>query len=452
MALVSSSSPVFSVRRREAELVAPARPTPRELKLLSDIDDQEGLRMQIPVIMFYRNDPLLMEGRDPAMVIREAVAAALVFYYPFAGRLVEGPNRKLAVDCTGEGVVFTEADADVTVEDLGDAVAPPCPNLPELLFNVPGSDGILGCPLLLIQVTRLMCGGFIFAIRFNHTMCDGPGLVQFLNAVGEMARGGDVPSPLPGWQRDIFNARDPLDVTCMHHEYEEAYTGPPKNTGSKKMAQRPFFFGPKQIQALKGQLPPHLQGSTTFEVVTACLWKCRTSALALRPDETIRISFAINARGKHVVPLPSGFYGNAFVYPAQVSKAQSLCEGSLGFAVEMVKKVKAQMSEEYMRSVADFMVMKGRPLYKAEGTYIISDTTRVGFGEVDFGWGKPVHAGIAAGYYIYTFLVRFRNSTGEEGIVVPVRLPSQAMERFEGEIKKMIEEPIKDLSNVIKDA
>ena len=79
----------------------------------------------------------------------------LVYYYPFAGRLVEGSNRKLLVDCTGEGVLFIEADADTTLEHLGDAIQPHCPCFEELLYDVPGSGEILGCPLLLIQVSNL---------------------------------------------------------------------------------------------------------------------------------------------------------------------------------------------------------------------------------------------------------------------------------------------------------
>jgi hypothetical protein len=144
---------VFTVRRKTPELVAPAKPTPHEYKLLSDIDDQEGLRFQIPVIQFYRKDGS-MEGRDPVKVIRQAIAKTLVWYYPFAGRLRElaGAGRKLMVDCTGEGVLFIEADADVTLHHFGDALQPPFPCLDQLLYDVPGSGGVLDCPLLLIQV------------------------------------------------------------------------------------------------------------------------------------------------------------------------------------------------------------------------------------------------------------------------------------------------------------
>lgn len=146
-----STSLVFKVHRREPELITPAKPTPHEFKPLSDIDDQDGLRFQIPVIQFYKYDPS-MEGIDPVVVIREALAKTLVFYYPFAGRLREGPERKLIVECTGEGVLFIEADADVALQEFGDSLQPPFPCLEELLYDVPGSSGVLNSPLLLIQV------------------------------------------------------------------------------------------------------------------------------------------------------------------------------------------------------------------------------------------------------------------------------------------------------------
>jgi hypothetical protein len=146
-----AQSLLFTVKRHAPEFVKPSKPTPHIIKLLSDVDDQPTLRFQIPVIQFYKYDPN-MKGKDPVDVIRKALAKTLVFYYPFAGRLREGPGRKLMVDCNDEGVLFIEADADVRLEQFGDALQPPFPCLNELLFDVPGSSEVLNTPLLLIQV------------------------------------------------------------------------------------------------------------------------------------------------------------------------------------------------------------------------------------------------------------------------------------------------------------
>ncbi|KAL2465029.1 putative methanol O-anthraniloyltransferase-like [Abeliophyllum distichum] len=63
--------------------------------------------------------------------------------------------------------------------------------------------------------------------------------------------------------------------------------------------------------------------SARFDLITGCLWKCRTIALnPADPDKMVRISIIINARGKQGMPdIPTGYYGNAFTYPAAVSKA-----------------------------------------------------------------------------------------------------------------------------------
>ncbi|KAA8527997.1 hypothetical protein F0562_035134 [Nyssa sinensis] len=441
-------SPVpFSVRRREPELVVPAKPTPREAKQLSDIDDQEGLRFHFPMIMFYKTNPL-MKGKDPVRAIREAVAKALVYYYPYAGRLHEGPNRKLLVDCTGEGVLFVEADANIKLEQLGDTIQPPCPYRQELLYDVPGSGGILGCPLMLIQVTRLLCGGFVLAVRLNHTMSDALGLVQFLNAVGEMARGACEPSLLPVWQRELLNARSPPRITCIHHEYEDESNNnsSPVTLDHDNLVHQSFFFGPKETKAIKKHLPPHIRSSSTFDVITACVWRSSVTALRLDPDEVVRIMLMVSVRGMPGLDLPSGYYGNAIASPAAISKAGTLCDNPLGYAVGLVKKAKARVSEEYTRSVADLMVIKGRPPYSTLWNFMVSDTSRVGFGEVDFGWGKAVYGGSVGSMFCNTSIfARFRNSKGVEGVVVPMCLPSAVMKRFREELEKMRTESVEDL-------
>ncbi|KAK3119888.1 hypothetical protein QOZ80_9AG0677240 [Eleusine coracana subsp. coracana] len=134
----------FISRRKEQELVTPARSTPHEYKALSDIDDQRGLRCYPAGVEFFRcrRDAGTPSARDiadePVGIIRAALAEALVSYYPLAGRHVELPaaGGKLLVDCTAEGVVFVEADADVQVDDLaGQTLAQPYPCVEELLCS-----------------------------------------------------------------------------------------------------------------------------------------------------------------------------------------------------------------------------------------------------------------------------------------------------------------------------
>ncbi|KAL9231687.1 hypothetical protein vseg_006882 [Gypsophila vaccaria] len=437
----------FEVRRRAPELVPPARPTPHEFKELSDIDDQDSLRFQIPVIMFYRNydhpgsnsSPACRLQQDPARVIKEALGKALVWYYPFAGRLREKEGRKLVVECTGEGVIFIEADANVALDDFGEALQPPFPLLEELLFDVPGSSSVLDSPLLLIQVTRLKCGGFILAIRLNHTMADAQGLVQFMYAVAELARGADSPSITPVWERHCLAARDPPRITCVHREYEEINGPEGTIIPLDDMVHKSFFFGPTEIAALRHLIPPHLKRSTTFEVLTACIWRCRTIALQPDPNQIFRIICLVNFRPVFKnPPLPVGFYGNAFALSVAISTAGQLSRNPLGYALELVKKAKGDVTQEYVHSLADLMVLKGRPHFTVPGSFVVSDVTRAGFGDLDYGWGPPVYGGPAIGGAgtipgVTSFYVPFKN-----GITVPLCLPHFAMDRFVTELNGLL--------------
>ncbi|KAK4275927.1 hypothetical protein QN277_018937 [Acacia crassicarpa] len=441
MALQTPSNLVFTVRRRQPELITPAKPTPHEVKLLSDIDDQAGLRAQTPFVHFYRPEPS-MAGKDPVKVIREALAQTLVFYYPFAGRLKEGEGRKLMVDCNEEGVMFIEADADVTLQQFGVDLHPPFPCFEELLYSPPGSDGNLHSPILLIQVTRLKCGGFIFGLRMNHSMSDGPGIAQFINALAEIAKGATEPSIQPVWHRERLNARDSPNITCTHHEYDEVVGKPIPSTN---IVHRSFFFGPTEISSLRTLLPQNLTQSTSFDLVTAYLWQCRTKALELDPQDDVRLMFLANARmgrDRFNPPLPKGFYGNAVVFPTAVSLAGELCESPLEYGLELVRKAKDVVNGEYFHSVADLLVTRGRPSFTTVRSFIVADFSRLGFKDVDFGWGKAVYAGPALSglgtFQGFTFYVGYTNSKGEEGRIVPVCLPQESMEKFTKELDLLL--------------
>ena len=145
----------------------PARPTPVETKTLSDLDDQWTLRFYESIVGFFRSPP--GENVKPGKVargIKAAVAAALVYYYPMAGRLRKLPDggNRLVVDCTSEGVSFVEAVTDVRLEDLGVPLVPPYPCVEEFLADAGDTRDVVGKPLLFLQVIDVSCCvSFIFS-------------------------------------------------------------------------------------------------------------------------------------------------------------------------------------------------------------------------------------------------------------------------------------------------
>lgn len=438
----------LNIAKQPAVLVAPSRPTPKDCLYLSNIDDQAALRFHINVVQFYRFDPR-KKGEDPARVIREGLAKVLVFYYPLAGRLRDAPDGKLLVDCTGEGVLFVEADADVALEEITDHERSGFARCDYLLQDVPGSQTVTNSPLILIQITRLRCGGFTFAVRWNHTISDALGLCQFMKALGEMAKEEARPSVLPVWERELLRPRKNPKVKFSHYDFNEFDQIDDKNdqmVPMHEMGIRSFFFGVKEIESLKRQAVVAGQGMKycpTFEVLSACLWRSRTRALQLPAEQEVWLIFAVDALTRFNPPLPQGFYGNALVKAWVVTTAGELANKPLSFAVKLIHEAKAAVNEEFVRSEIDFLELRRCRPRSIVGTFVpwtftVSDVSKIGFGDVDFGWGRTVCTREAVLGAFTSFFIQYRNRSGLEGILVPISLPPAAMQRFAAEISQTI--------------
>lgn len=276
-------------------------------------------------------------------------------------------------------------------------------------------------------------------------MSDAPGFIQFLKALAEISQGAHEPSITPVWCRELLNARDPPRITHAHLEYEELVLLDVTKMMAKDMAHHSFFFGPDRIKAIHQMFPhDHHQHTTTFEVLIAFLWRCRTKALQLDPDQEVRFTCVCNARSKSQFSfLPTGYYGNAVMYPTVATTAKKLCESSLGYALELVKKAKGEATREYLQSAADLMVIRDRPCFTLKRpSWLVSNLTRVGFRDVDFGWGKAAYGGTGtAGFGPFpeiSFFIAGKNAEGEEGIVVPMYLPPISMKMFSEELEKVL--------------
>lgn len=103
----------FKVKRISEGAVKPASETPDETLPLAWVDRYPTHRGLVESMHIFRS------GADAAPgVIRDALAKALVFFYPLAGRIVEPETGAPAIRCTADGVYFAEAAADCSLEDV----------------------------------------------------------------------------------------------------------------------------------------------------------------------------------------------------------------------------------------------------------------------------------------------------------------------------------------------
>ncbi|KAF7112017.1 hypothetical protein CFC21_111957 [Triticum aestivum] len=448
--------PSFVARRKKPELVLPAQATPHETLALSDVDDAIDLRFLQPAIEFFRavdidiDDHGLGRPATAAKVVKAALAKALVHYYPLAGRLREAAGGKLAVECTGEGVVFVEAEADVSMDELGKpSPLPPYPCVEELLCEVGDPRVVLGVPLFFMQVTQLRCGGFVIGLHICHNIADGYGTTQFLKCIADLARtGGDASQiVLPVWNREILTARIPPHIN-------PEFVGFLQRLGSKgddvmlstppeEMVVRFFLFGPEDIAALRSHhAPAHLSPpATSFELLTAVMWRCRTVALGYEHHQRVGLIFSMNVRGggKRHGLVPHGFYGNALFYPVADTTAGELSGNPLGYTLGLIREAKRNMTDDNMESMVDFMAsLHGRPPLTIDKMYEVSDMKWIGQEALDFRWAKRVGGGLPMvgdiSFDSVSCHMRCKNGKGQDVIVINMILPGPAMDKFEKEI------------------
>ncbi|KAI4318695.1 hypothetical protein MLD38_032368 [Melastoma candidum] len=302
---------------------------------------------------------------------------------------------------------------------------------------------------MLIQVTRLACGGFTVGIRVNHAMLDASGLGQFLKAVAEMGKGAQVPSVLPIWRRELLSARVPPRVTHVHPSYDyKEYDEQWLQKGDIIRAlgfviSKSFFFGPTELTAIRRSLPQRLRNCSTYVVLASFLWRSRTIAFNLNAEDEVGFVTVGDVRTKVNPPLPKGYYGNAIISSCAITTAGRLCGNPLEYTIDLVMGTKARITDEYVRSFTDLMVERGKPPVTAFGFYLVTDLTKSSIFAADFGWGKPVltipdeikppENSIGD----VNFFSRVRGCDQVDRVAVSMHLPEQAMKRLSHQIDNL---------------
>ncbi|KAJ0051594.1 hypothetical protein Pint_01226 [Pistacia integerrima] len=427
MADAKTSTFELIVKQGEPTLVLPAEETKKGLYFLANLD--QNIAVIVRTLYCFKSDS---RGNDGAVeVVKNALSKLLDYYYPLAGKLTISVEGKLIVDCTGEGAVFVEAEANCTIEDIGDTAKPDPGTLGKLVYETPGAQNILQMPLLAVQVTKFKCGGFIIGMSMNHCMLDGIGAMDFVNSWGEIARGLPLKVP-PSLDRTILEARKPPKIEFPHNEFAQIEDiSNTSNLYGEEIRYCSFLFDPEKLEKLKkiAMEDRKLNKCTTFEALSAFVWRARCQALSMKPDQQTKLLFAVDGRPRFVPPLPEGFAGNGIVLTNALCAAGDLLKNPLSYAVGLVQEAVQMVTDSYMRSAIDyFEITRARPSLAA--TLLITTWSRLAFNTINFGWGEPVFSGPVAlpEKEVILFLSHGKD---RKSINVLLGLPASAMKIFE---------------------
>ncbi|KAJ4794993.1 HXXXD-type acyl-transferase family protein [Rhynchospora pubera] len=340
-------APKATVDRLSQTLVVPAGPTPTGPLRLSWLDRYPTQLALMEVLDVYK--PVRGMQKDPVKTIKHAVAEALVHYFPYAGRLAKSMD--------GEDELLPH----------------PRPRLD------PFEEEKL---ILLVQVTRFTCGGFVVGFRFRHAIADGIGHRQFKTAIGEIARGQDKPTIEAEWRRDAIP--NPKNAPISH-------LPKPTNTHLQCLA---IDISVDYINHFKNQYMEQTgQRCTTFEVLIAKAWQSRCRAINFAPGTVVNLSFSMNVREllHHKLPASGGFYGNCYYIMRVSADSERVVNSSIVEIVEMIKDGKKRLPLEFAKWAKGELKVDPYQITSDYNTLLVSDWTRLGFAEVDYGWGPSIN-------------------------------------------------------------
>ncbi|CAN6381313.1 unnamed protein product [Urochloa humidicola] len=324
---------------------------------------------------------------DAVETIKRALSKTLVHYFPIAGRIVTGSDcGEVHINCNGEGVAFVSASADCALKEAMSLDRSPGTRtlLDELAVYYPAMRCGPNDPLLLMQVTEFSCGGFVVGVTANHAVGDGAGWAQFLQAVGEMARGFSAPTIVPVRLdgsllsrpqpvvslSQVMTSIDPLEgLTCLD-----------------------ITVPSRVINRIKAEYASRFDGKTctSFEAVSAVLWQCRTRAIMSDPETPALFLFGVNLR--EYLGVKKGYYGNCASGQPVVATNGVVANGDIMELVAMIKESKQKIAEQFKKDEGTDLqkpVDQRRQLdhQLRYNMLTVSWWRNLGFDRVDFGSG-----------------------------------------------------------------
>ncbi|KAJ4796283.1 HXXXD-type acyl-transferase family protein [Rhynchospora pubera] len=367
---------------------------------------------------------------------KSSLTRMLPFFHPFAGKLTYIPSAARAViDCSAsaisEGITFIEAESDLDIRSIAKYGVQDHDTFVQLLPNVTVPE--LPTVAFAVQVTRFLSGGVALGIAVHHTVADGKGIWQFIEAWASICRTGSVPSAgfIPVHDRAVIKysggdeiAKDFIrkvapnlpKTAAPHHSLQERM----------QLTKGTFLVDGATIKSWKKE-GIHVSPSTFISISARVLVTVASVRGLTNDNGPFFAGFPVDCRSRLNPPINDSYTGNC-IAPCFARMTASEVAGPGGFirACAALKEAVIKANKEPLVGCEGWI----DEALKVPAGRAVRFTGSPGFKfyEADFGWGKPDQ-----------FKVATLNRDGDvvlvsgkdEGTVeVSVVLPAQHMDAF----------------------
>ncbi|XP_071742076.1 spermidine hydroxycinnamoyl transferase-like [Rutidosis leptorrhynchoides] len=409
----------MKVTKNSSCMVKPAERTWSGRLSLSELD-QTGMTTHVPIVYFYTQPSV--NWNNVIQKLKTSLTTTLVNFYPLAGRLVSISGGRLELICNGAGVQFTEANTDVRLADLDNFSDHPI--IDQL---IPSFDyrrtPIEEMPLLLLQVTRFVCGGWSLGFFISHIAVDGQSSLHFITEWTKVCRGEPL-GPPPYLDRKVLRAGAPAMMTTrFNNNVEQHYAqfSPPptligqsnnENERRKETAITMLKLTDTLVTKLRNKANENRKnkadrGFTRYEAVTAHIWQTACKIRNHEPEQKTSVGLCIDLRHRMNPPLPENYFGNAIVDVITKGTSGELVSETLGYVCSKIRDTIEKVDDQFVNSVIDFLKNQ-EDISKFQDLQLVNDCEGAFYGNpnlgviswltlsmygFDFGWGKEIFTG-----------------------------------------------------------
>ncbi|KAL9235159.1 hypothetical protein vseg_009946 [Gypsophila vaccaria] len=401
----------FEVKIISTEIIKPSSPTLSHLrKLTLSLLDQKFSALVVPVLLFY-GPP---QGAAPQVDIdrfKTCLSQTLTAFYPLAGRV----ESQGAILCNDEGVPFTEARVNCTLESVLDSLSS---YKKDLVSFYPPRAGLIEEGLQVsIQINVFKCGGFCIGRYHTHKVTDGTSVRTFFRYWAALVAQHSAEQQAAQHLADFNSAVrvfPPVPVAVPPPQEEKPVT-PELNTEKQDSEQteekkpsskwsflsqtrigvRSFLIRNEAVEKLKAKsISDQVTNPSRFEAVAGFLWK--SVMLDSTKEGRSALNVAVDLRPRVDPPLPVGAMGNLFETALVQSEKNADLHELVAHIRESISKMKdlaiqyqGEKREEakdghWKKFINTVIECKGKDVY-----VITAWCKSSSFGDVDFGFGNP---------------------------------------------------------------